>query len=207
MVGEAPDLSCLQTIHGPALVPPAGLQPFASLIEVNVQGAGPRLGLSEGGGFASTYPGSYGLEFDNPDMNGSFNIPEASIEGAPSRQMYANDTAFLLGTYANCAADAAYCANPNPQPGCAGIGCLGPGEIFRHLSARGTDAVVEHIQIGAWNWIVVWFDGNSQMSYHLIDAKDPTLASSDARGLSADNVTAANQVAALADKLIIANGS
>jgi hypothetical protein len=110
-------------------------------------------------------------------------------------------------TYSSCPAAANYCARTFPP--CSGLGCLTRGEVFRDLTAREAEAVVEHAEIdSAWTWNVSWFDPKAGLSYRLeLFAASSDFSAFDKNGMSANNFAGAKQAAALADKLALWSGS
>jgi hypothetical protein len=193
---------------GQVLMPPPGLQPFASL---QLSSAVPVLGRDAlSTSTSQIYPQSYQLFFVNAmeQSHGQFGVAGASVAGASSRQMYDDTAADFLTTFTGCARTAAFCARPNFPP-CAGIGCMMQAEIFRGLKVKGADALVLHWQedrAGGVGWDVTWYDSQAGVSYRLTTQNGADPGNFDA-GLSANNQGGAQQLVAIAEKLVLWTGT
>jgi hypothetical protein len=193
---------------GQVLMPPPGLQPFASLqLFSAVPGLG-RDALSTD--TSQSYPQSYQLFFVNAaeQSQGQFGVASARVAGASSPQMYDDTAADFLATFTGCAPTAAYCARPKFPP-CAGMGCMMQAEIFRGLKVKGADALVLHWQedrAGGVGWDVTWFDSQAGVSYRLTTVNGAHPGDFDT-GLSANNRAGAQQLAAVAEKLVLWTGT
>jgi hypothetical protein len=193
---------------GQVLMPPPGLQPFASL---QLFSAAPVLGedpLSTDS--SQIYPQSYSLWFVNAieQSQRQFGVGGARIAGASSRQMYDDTAADFLKTFTACAPTAAYCGRPNLPP-CTGMGCIEQAEIFHGLKVKGADALVLHWRAdkaGGVGWDVTWFDSQAGVSYRLTTSNGADPGDFDA-GLSANNQAGAQQLAAVAERLVLWTGT
>jgi hypothetical protein len=191
---------------GQVLMPPAGLQPFASL---QLLSAAPGSGKDSLSDTSQDYPQSYSLRFINvvEENHGQFGVGLAGVAGASSRQMYDDTAAELLQTFTNCAPNAAYCGRPNFPP-CTGMGCTIQAEIFRGLKVKGADALVLHVwelhALGGWD--VTWFDSQAGVSYRLTTENGADPGDFDT-GLSANNQAGAQQLVAVAEKLVLWTGT
>jgi hypothetical protein len=120
--------------------------------------------------------------------------------------MYDDTAADLTKTFTGCASTAAYCARPN-FPKCLGLGCTIQFEMFRGLTVKGSDAVVEHGQVDReMHWRVTWFDSKAGASYSLSTANGSDPGDFD-KGLSAKNQAGAQQLAAMAEELVVWTGT
>jgi hypothetical protein len=76
-------------------------------------------------------------------------------------------------------------------------------ELFNGLKARGTDAFVLHKTFPNEMWSLSWFDKTSNTSYVLSFGGDDVIKMFDPSGtFNKSNVTAAQKLAAMADKLV-----
>jgi hypothetical protein len=142
------------------------------------------------------------------ENHGQFGVGLAGVAGASSRQMYDDTAAELLKTFTNCAPNAAYCGRPNFPP-CTGMGCTIQAEIFRGLKVKGADALVLHWgkdRAGGVGWDVTWFDSQAGVSYRLTTENTADPGDFDT-GLSANNQAGAQQLVAVAEKLVLWTGT
>jgi hypothetical protein len=199
---SAMDVSSLRAFASPVLMPSADLQPFASFGQQAP--LPPSLCTLVPAAPCTNYPSSYGAVFTNPNSEGP-TAPEAGVFGAIGHQLNDDITSYLAKVYSSCAANAPYCSSTNPTPGCAALDCAAQGEVFRGLKVRGADAVVQHVQAGAWTWTVSWFDAKANASYSLLITGKGNPFDSDT--VAAGNKANAQQVSALADNLVSWSGS
>jgi len=191
---------------GQVLMPPPGLPPFASLqLFSAVPGLG-RDSLSTDVSYA--YPHSYTLWFVDAveQSQQQFGVASAEIGGATSRQMYDDSGAEFVGTFTGCAPTAAYCARPN-FPACTRLGCMMQAEVFHGLKVKGADALVVHWwKDRAVGWDVSWFDAQAGVSYRMTTENGADPGDFDT-GLSATNQAGAQQLVAVAEKLVVWAGT
>ena len=102
------------------LIPPPGLDPFASLQLSSVQSQLQTASVSTLE-VLHTYPQSYDVGFTDPNFIGQFHMASAGVAGAISRQLYDDSAADLLKTFGTCAPTAAYCGRPASLPACPPI--------------------------------------------------------------------------------------
>ena len=186
---------------GQVLMPPPGLQPFASF---QLFSAVPVLGRDTlWSGTSQLYPQSYALSFAHAFelSHRQFGVARATIAGASSRQMYDETAADSLKTFTGCAPTAAYCGRPTFPP-CGGMGCTVHAELFRGLTVKGANALALHW----WDdhgvgWDVTWFDSQAGVSYRLTTENGADPGDFDT-GVSASNQAGAQQLAAVAEKLV-----
>jgi hypothetical protein len=115
--------------------------------------------------------------------------------------MYDDTAADFLKTFTGCAPTAAYCARPN-FPRCAGIPCTVQAEIFHGLKVKGADALVLHWwDVHGLGWDVTWFDSQAGVSYRMTTESGADPGDFDT-GLSAKNQAGAQQLVAVAEKLV-----
>jgi hypothetical protein len=204
------DLSSVRSgFPGQVLVPPPGLQPFAplqlSLVQSPMQSGS--VGVT-GEPLVGVYPQSYAAFFVNAHEQSQrqFGVAEARVAGATSRQMYDDTATDLVKTFAGCGPSAAYCGRPK-FPQCTGIPCTIQAEIFRGLTVNGSNALVQHWQDQHdWAWDITWFDSQAGVTYSLSTENGADPSDFD-KGLSAANQAGAQQLAAVAEKLVTWTGT
>ena len=82
-------------------------------------------------------------------------------------------------------------------------------EIFHGLKVKGADALVLHWwedRAGGMGWDVTWFDSQAGVSYRLTTENGADPGDFDS-GLSAKNQAGAQQLAAVAEKLVLWTGT
>lgn len=95
------------------------------------------------------------------------------------------------------------CQPPTPYCYSPPLGQSSGAEIFNGLKARGNDAFVLHSTFPNEKWSLSWFDKTSNTSYTLTFGGDDVVTLFEPpRTFNKSNVTAAQQLAAMADKLI-----
>ena len=180
-----PDFSGLRAFPGPVLVPPSDLQPFATL---------PFLDARVYTGGLSNQP-SYSVSFGETGIGGN----GAGIDGSMTSAQYDMDNKPWDG----CPATAAYCYLP-PDPAHRQGDA---DEFFHSVQARGANAVVSHVTFPSEIWKVTWFDKAAGVTYRLSVAGDPISAFAAPGTFSQNNLSGAQRLAMLADKLVKWSGS
>jgi hypothetical protein len=178
----------LHTFPGVVLLPATDLEPFAQLEPWRVEMNRPRPGAT-----VTVLRSRYLVQYRDPERG----TGSAQIGGAIGRDDLDQAlTALATRSFRRCPADAPYCVeNVAGQDGAAPA-----SEVFRGLTVRDGEAVVEHVVCcGGHYWSLTWYDPARDMTYTMV-LVGPT-ADRYGSTLTPDNVSVAAALAGIASRL------
>ena len=167
----------LSTFPSVVLVPPASLQPFASLGIAEVRAPSPAQPLGEA---------QYSVLYGRSGGDG------AAVSGYAGRRTWDE----LPRRFSSCLPEAVYCrGDANPISGTA------YSETFRGLRVGTYPAVAEHITCcNGLYWVVTWYDQSANATYRVELAQ--AVARPYGEMIDAANAPAAQRLAELASRLV-----